>query len=251
VAETNSISDAAKLAAARSRLIVALDVPTVDESSALIDSLGDSVSFYKVGLELVMAGGLKVVTRLKDRGRSVFLDMKFLDIDTTVEKATANAARSGADFLTVHAVDSKTLEAAARGAAGTGLRVLGVTVLTSLTGTDLSQQGISETPESLVVRRAKLARAAGCHGVIASGQEAAAVRAAIASPEFSIVTPGIRLPSNDVADQARVTTPESAITAGATHLVVGRPITQAANPNSAANAFVQRIAAAGSSRDKA
>ena len=180
---------AADITAARDRLIVALDVPTVSEAEALIAQLGDTVTFFKVGLELVMNGGMKLVTALKDQGRQVFLDVKFLDIDTTVEKATANAARSGADFLTVHATDSKTLKAAARGAAGSQLRVLGVTVLTSLDGADLAEQGISSAPADLVVHRAKLAYAAGCHGVIASGQEAASVRQAIPDRSFAIVTP--------------------------------------------------------------
>ena len=230
--------------AARAQLIVALDVPTVQDASVLFDRLGDSVTFYKVGLELVMDGGMTFVRTLKERGKRVFLDVKFLDIDTTVEKATANAARSGADFLTVHAVDAKTLNAAARGAAGSQLRVLGVTVLTSLNGDDLAEQGISCDPAELVVRRALLAKAAGCHGVIASGQEAALVRKAIPDRNFAIVTPGIRLPSDDVADQARVATPDSAIRNGATHIVVGRPITQAPDPQAAAELFAERIAAA-------
>ncbi len=239
------MADPDTIRSARDRLIVALDMPTVREASELVGALGESVTFYKIGLELVTDGGLTFVKTLKERGNNVFLDMKFLDIDTTMEKATANAARSGADFLTVHAVDTKSLRAAARGAAGTQLKVLGVTVLTSLTGEDLAEQGIALDPAELVVHRAKLAQAAGCHGVIASGQEAARIRNAIPDRPFSIVTPGIRLPSNDVADQARVATPESAIGDGATHLVVGRPITQASDPKVAAEEFVQRIAAAG------
>lgn len=230
--------------AARDKLIVALDVPTVQEAEALVDKIGETVSFYKVGLELVMNGGMASVTALKEQGKRVFLDVKFLDIDTTVEKATANAARSGADFLTVHATDSKTLRAAARGAADSQLQVLGVTVLTSLNGDDLTEQGISSEPADLVVHRAKLAHAAGCHGVIASGQEAAGIRQAIPDRNFAIVTPGIRLPNDDVGDQARVTTPDSAIGAGATHIVVGRPITQAPDPKAAAKLFVERIAGA-------
>lgn len=236
----------AEMAAARDRLIVALDVPTVREASQLVEQLGDSITFYKVGLELVMNGGLAFVAALKDQDKRVFLDVKFLDIDTTVEKATANAARSGADFLTVHAVDGKTLRAAARGAAGSQLKILGVTVLTSLNADDLAEQGIAADPADLVVRRAKLVEASGCHGVIASGQEAARVRQAIPDPNFFIVTPGIRLPSDDVADQARVATPGSAIGDGATHLVVGRPITQAGDPKAAADVFVERISEAAS-----
>jgi orotidine-5'-phosphate decarboxylase len=236
--------ETADLAAARGRLIVALDVPTAGEANALVDRLGDAVTFYKVGLELVMNGGIELVKALKDKGRQVFLDVKFLDIDTTVERATANAALSGADFLTVHAVDTKTLAAAARGAAGSQLKVLGVTVLTSLDAADLGEQGLAESPADLALRRARMVEASGCHGVIVSGREAAAIRQAIPARDFAIVTPGIRLPGNDVADQARVTTPEDAIGAGATHLVVGRPVTQAPDPRAAAETFVRRIAAA-------
>ena len=231
------------LTAARERLIVALDVPTVDEASDLVDHLGDDVTFYKVGLELVMQGGMAFVQQLKARGNKVFLDVKFLDIDTTVEKATANAARSGADFVTVHGVDRKTIAAARRGAAGTDLKILGVTVLTSLDDADLKEQRINTGAKDLVLHRAKLCVAAGADGVIASGQEAGAVRRAL-GPDALIITPGIRLPGDDVADQARVATPDSAIGDGATHIVVGRPITKAPDPKSAAMTFVKRIAGA-------
>lgn len=231
------------MAEARDRLIVALDFAEVGAARAFVDQVGDSVTFYKVGLELVLNGGLDLVRALKAEGKRVFLDMKLLDIPNTVEKAVANAARTGADFLTIHAIDTKTIAAAATGAAGSDLKVLGVTVLTSLDQSDLAEQGIAATPGDLVVMRARLAKAAGCHGVIASGQEAAAVRAATGEG-FLIVTPGIRLPSDAVGDQARVATPGTAIADGATHLVVGRPITQAADPRAAAEAFVQAIATA-------
>jgi orotidine-5'-phosphate decarboxylase len=231
------------VAEARDRLIVALDFADVGTARAFVDQVGDSVTFYKVGLELVLNGGLDLVRALKAEGKRVFLDMKLLDIPNTVEKAVANAARTGADFLTIHAIDTKTIAAAATGAAGSDLKVLGVTVLTSLDQSDLAEQGIAATPGDLVVMRARLAKAAGCHGVIASGQEAAAVRAATGEG-FLIVTPGIRLPSDAVGDQARVATPGTAIADGATHLVVGRPITQAADPRAAAEAFVQAIATA-------
>ena len=231
------------MAEARDRLIVALDFAEVGTARAFVDQVGDSVTFYKVGLELVLNGGLDLVRALKGEGKRVFLDMKLLDIPNTVEKAVANAARTGADFLTIHAIDTKTIAAAAKGAAGSDLKVLGVTVLTSLDQSDLAEQGIAATPGDLVVTRARLAKAAGCHGVIASGQEAAAVRAATGEG-FLIVTPGLRLPSDAVGDQARVATPGTAIADGATHLVVGRPITQAADPRAAAEAFVQAIATA-------
>ena len=231
------------MAEARDRLIVALDFAEVGTARAFVEQVGDSVTFYKVGLELVLNGGLDLVRALKGEGKRVFLDMKLLDIPNTVEKAVANAARTGADFLTIHAIDTKTIAAAAKGAAGSDLKVLGVTVLTSLDQGDLAEQGIAATPGDLVVTRARLAKAAGCHGVIASGQEAAAVRAATGEG-FLIVTPGIRLPSDAVGDQARVATPGTAIADGATHLVVGRPITQAADPRAAAEAFIQAIATA-------
>ena len=231
------------MAEARDRLIVALDFADVATARTFVDQVGDSVTFFKVGLELVLNGGLDLVRALKGEGKRVFLDMKLLDIPNTVEKAVANAARTGADFLTIHAIDTKTIAAAAKGAAGSDLKVLGVTVLTSLDQNDLAEQGIAAPPGDLVVTRARLAKAAGCHGVVASGQEAAAVHGA-AGEGFLIVTPGIRLPTDAVGDQARVATPETAIADGATHLVVGRPITQAADPRAAADAFVQAIATA-------
>jgi orotidine-5'-phosphate decarboxylase len=233
----------ASLIAPKDRLIVALDLPEVVPAEALVQRLGPAVSFYKVGLELVMAGGLDLVRRLKDAGKQVFLDMKLLDIENTVERATRAAAATGADLLTVHATDSKTLRAAVAGKAGTSLRILGVTVLTNLDAADVTEQGIAETPADLVVRRARLACAAGCDGVVASGLEAAAVRRAVGADAL-IVTPGIRAPSAGAGDQTRVATPQSAIAAGADYLVVGRPITQAADPVAATAAFARAIAEA-------
>src|SRR5262245_26856813 len=187
----------------KGRLIVALDLPEVAPAEALVQRLGSAVSFYKIGLELAMAGGLDLARRLKDAGKQVFLDMKLLDIENTVERAARAAAATGATFLTVHATDSKTLRAAAAGKAGTPLRVLGVTVLTTLDAGDLVEQGIAETPADLVVRRAQLACRAGCDGIVASGLEAAAVRRAV-GPGAVIVTPGIRPPGGAAGDQARI-----------------------------------------------
>ncbi len=227
--------------AARDRLIVALDFPGVDAARALVERLGPAVTFYKIGLELVMAiGGLDLARDLHDSGKQVFLDMKLLDIENTVERATRNAAATGATFLTVHAHDSKTLRAAMAGKAGTGLRLLAVTVLTNLDGSDLNEQGIAESPTELAARRARLARAAGCDGVVASGLEAARVRAII-GPGIAIVTPGIRLADEAHGDQARVATPQTAIAAGADYLVVGRSISSAPDPLQAAERFVQAI----------
>jgi orotidine-5'-phosphate decarboxylase len=225
---------------ARDRLIVALDFPGVEAAAALVQRLGDGVSFYKIGLELVMAGGLALAHRLSGAGKRVFLDMKLLDIENTVARATRAAATTGATFLTVHALDRKTLRAAVDGAAGTRLRILGVTVLTNLDAGDLAEQGVAETPSDLVVRRARLACDAGCGGIVASGLEAAPARRAL-GPGAIIVTPGIRAPGGAAGDQTRVVTPQAAIAAGADYVVVGRPITQAADPSQTAAAFVQAI----------
>jgi orotidine-5'-phosphate decarboxylase len=222
------------------RLIVALDVPTVDAARGLVGRLGAGVTFYKIGLELVMAGGLAIVRELTDTGKRVFLDMKLLDIETTVERATRNAAAAGATFLTVHAQDAKTLRAALAGRAGTDLKVLGVTVLTNLQAADLNQQGIAAEPADLVARRAELACDVGCDGVVVSGLEAARVRAIIGA-KSTIVTPGIRLPGANAGDQARVSSPRQAIAAGADHLVVGRPITCADDPAAAVCLFHREI----------
>ena len=227
---------------ARDRLIVALDVPTVDAARALVGKLGDAVGFYKIGLELAMCGGLDLARELALNRKRVFLDMKLLDIENTVERATRNAAAIGATFLTVHALDTKTLRAAMAGKAGTDLKVLGVTVLTNLVAADLREQAIDVPPADLVVRRARLAQQAGCEGVVASGQEAASVRAVV-GPHMAIVTPGIRLPGEATGDQARATTPEQAIVAGADYLVVGRSINAANDPARAVELFVQSIEA--------
>ena len=228
----------------KDRLFVALDMKTVDDARRLVETIGDSVSHYKVGLELVFGGGLDFALGLKAAGKQVFLDMKLLDIGNTVEKATANIARLGLDYLTVHGHDRKTLDAAVRGRGQSKLKLLAVTVLTNLDAADLGQQGIaSMSPADLVVHRARLAEAAGFDGVIASGQEAAMVRSAV-GPGFLIVTPGIRPAGAEKGDQARAVTPLIAVRAGATHLVVGRPITEASDPKAAAAAIVGEISAA-------
>ncbi len=228
-------------AATRDKLIVALDLPSYDEARALVDRLGDTVSFYKIGLELLFSDGLSLAQELKNEGKGIFLDLKFLDIGNTVERAVASAAALGVDFITVHGHDTKTLKAAVKGRAGTNLKLLAVTVLTNLDQTDLDEQGISATPSGLVIGRARMAEKASFDGVIASGQEAAAVRAET-GPDFLIVTPGIRLPGSASGDQTRVTTPEAAIGFGANHIVVGRPINAAPDPKAAAETFLERIA---------
>jgi orotidine-5'-phosphate decarboxylase len=229
--------------AARDRLIVALDVPSVEHARALVEELQDSVGVYKIGLELLFSGGFTLAGELVEQGKRAFIDAKLLDIEATVERATAAIARTGAQFLTVHATDRKTLDAAVRGRGQSGLKLLGVTVLTNLTPADLIQQGIDDTPSELVLHRALLARDAGIDGVIASGQEAAAIRKAVGDG-FLIVTPGIRPEGAASHDQARIVTPAMAIAAGADYLVVGRPITAAPEPRAAALAIGEDIARA-------
>jgi orotidine-5'-phosphate decarboxylase len=228
---------------ARDRLIVALDVPSVEVAETLIERLGNSVGVYKIGLELLFAGGPALAAKLASRGQRVFLDAKLLDIEATVERATASVARTGAEFLTVHATDRKTLDAAVRGRGDSGLKLLGVTVLTNLGPSDLIQQGTDIPPAELALHRAKLAFEAGFDGVVASGLEAAAIRDATGTG-FLIVTPGIRPEGSATQDQTRIVTPAKAIAAGADYLVVGRPITAASEPRAAAEAMAREIESA-------
>ncbi|MEW6246692.1 MAG: orotidine-5'-phosphate decarboxylase [Nitrospirota bacterium] len=227
---------------ARDRLIFALDVPTSDEAERLLSRVGDSVTFIKVGLELYTAAGPEMVQRLITRGKRVFLDLKFLDIEETVRRATARVAEMGVDFLTVHA-NRKALTAAVQGRGQSRLRVLAVTVLTNFDGNDLREIGIQWTIEDLVTARAALAAEVGCDGVIASGEEPAAIRRKVGS-RLLIVTPGVRPAGKRTDDHARVTTPAQAISAGADYLVVGRPIRDAADPASAAAAILAEMQAA-------
>lgn len=226
-----------------STLIVALDVPTHEEASAIVAELGDAVHFYKIGLELLFNGGLRLAQELRYANKLVFLDMKFLDIGNTVEKAVRNVAKLGVNYLTIHAVDRKTLHAAREGRGGSDLKLLGVTVLTSLTGEDLADQGIAEPPDELVLRRAKMAADAGIDGVIASGLEAQAIRRSTGD-DLIIVTPGIRPSGSAANDQARAMTPRGAILAGSDHLVVGRPILHASDRKKAALDIQEEIRAA-------
>jgi len=228
---------------AKDRLIVALDVPSADQARALIGTLGDSVGVYKIGLELLFCGGFALAEELTRDGRAVFIDAKLSDIETTVERATAAIAGLGAAFLTIHALDAKTLAAAVRGRGDSSLKLLGVTVLTSLSPSDLVEQGIDQSLEQMVLHRAALANTAGFDGVVASGREAAAIRAATGG-HFLIVTPGVRPQGSSTQDQARAVTPKEAIAAGADYLVVGRPITRAPDPREAALAIVREIDAA-------
>ncbi|MDO8913298.1 MAG: orotidine-5'-phosphate decarboxylase [Phenylobacterium sp.] len=215
------------------RLIIPLDLPTVAEARAIVSALSDTVSFYKVGLELfATGGGMDLARDLKAAGKQVFLDWKLHDIGTTVQRSTAVLADSGCDFLTVHG-EPQVMEAAVRGKGRSSLKVLAVTVLTSLSDADLIEMGFSETARSLVERRIHQAVAAGCDGVVASPHEAALARA-IGGKDFLVVTPGVRPDWSAKNDQARAATPADALKAGASHLVVGRPITAANDPREAA-----------------
>ena len=226
------------------RIICALDVPTVAEAGALVERIQDAVGFYKIGLQLFAAGGMDLARDLKAEGRKVFLDWKLHDIGATVEKAAANLADAGCDLLTVHA-RPQVMAAAARGVAGSGLKVLGVTVLTSLTAEDLAADDHSLSPAELVELRVRQALEAGVDGVVASPHEAARVKeiaTRAGRDDFLIVTPGVRPAGAALDDQARAATPEAALKAGATHLVIGRPITSAGDPRAAALAIARDIA---------
>ncbi|MDR4478489.1 MAG: orotidine-5'-phosphate decarboxylase [Nitrospira sp.] len=227
---------------ARDRLIVALDVPSETEADALVDRMGEQVRFVKVGLELYTVAGPDIVRKLTDRGKRVFLDLKFLDIEETVRRATARVAAMGATFLTVHA-NRKALTAAVQGRGQSNLKLLAVTVLTNFDGEDLRDMGIQRTVQDLVTARAMLAAEVGCDGVVASGEEPQAIRAKVGS-NLVIVTPGVRPAGQGTDDHARVTTPTQTIAAGADYLVIGRPIRDAQDPPAATAAILAEMQAA-------
>lgn len=224
------------------RLIVGLDLPTLAEAEAMVARLGGTVSFYKIGLQLVFAGGLGFAEDLAKSGKKIFLDVKLLDIDNTVAGAVANIVRMGMIFVTVHAYPKAMRAAvAARGDAPLGL--LGVTVLTSMDDSDLARAGYAGKVDDLVIERARDARDAGMDGIVCSPVEVARVRAAV-GPDIALVTPGVRPAGTATGDQKRVTTPADAIRAGADYLVVARPIIGADDPRGAAEAVQAEIAAA-------
>jgi orotidine-5'-phosphate decarboxylase len=231
-----------ELTIAREKLIVALDFPTPREAEALVSTIGDAAIFYKIGLELAYSGGLAFAEDLIKDGKQVFLDLKLHDIPATVSRACAQVACSGASFLTVHAYP-QTMRAAKLAAAGSSLRVLGVTVLTSCDDLDLADAGYAYGVRDLVARRAAQACEAGIDGLILSAGEASLVRANIGR-KMILVTPGIRPEGSAAADQKRSATPTAAIKVGADYLVVGRPVTRAENPREAAAAIGAEIAAA-------
>ena len=221
------------------RLIVALDVPNLIQGMALVDRLGDSVSFYKIGLGMLTGGGLALANELKqERGKRVFLDMKLFDIGATIEAAVRGLAQYDLDFLTVHG-DPQVVRAAAEGKAGSDMKILAVTVLTSLDRADLDANLIkSGDIAQITLERAARALEAGADGVIASPQEAAMIRALPQAQGKLIVTPGVRPAGAAQGDQKRIATPAQAIADGADHIVVGRPIWQASDPAAAERAIV-------------
>ncbi|MBR2118291.1 MAG: orotidine-5'-phosphate decarboxylase [Pseudomonadota bacterium] len=226
----------------RDRLIVALDLSSVEAAEALIARLGDSVTFYKIGYQLAYAGGLSLVPKLAERGKKVFADLKMHDIGNTVAKGVESVAKLGATFLTVHAYP-QTMKAAVE-ARGSSLKILAVTVLTSYDDDDLHAAGFRFGVSDLVEARALQAQALGVDGLVCSGEEAATVRG-IVGAQMALVTPGIRPAGSAVGDQKRIMTPSRAIAAGADYLVVGRPVVEAADPKAAAEAIVSEIAQAG------
>ena len=226
----------------RDRLIVALDLADTTAAQSMVARLGDAVTFYKIGLELTYGGGLALAKDLVAQGKQVFLDLKLHDIPNTVARATEQVAQIGATFLTVHAFP-QTMKAAAGALGASPMKLLAVTVMTSYDDADLAEAGYGLGVKDLVSRRAKQAQAAGVHGLILSAEEVAAMRAQL-GPDMLLVTPGIRPAGAALADQKRVMTPAEAIRAGSDYLVVGRPVTQAADPKAAAEAIVAEIAGA-------
>ena len=230
------------------RLIVALDVDTRAEAEGLVERIGDAVSFYKIGYQLVYGGdGLALGEELIAAGKQVFFDLKLFDIENTVEKGVSAIARTGASFLTVHAYP-KVMGAAARAAAGSNLSILGVTVLTSYDSDDLMNAGYDRDVDSLVGLRAHLAKLGGMDGIVCSPHEAAMVRTLVGE-DMAVVTPGIRPKGSNDDDQKRIMSPAEALGEGASHIVVGRPITAASDPAEAARDIIEDMAKAPSEPD--
>jgi len=230
----------------KDRLIIALDVPRASEAQKIVNQIGDAASTYKVGKQLFTAEGPQVVRDLVASGRKVFLDLKFHDIPNTVAGAVQSAAELGVSMLTVHASGGSTmLRAAAEAASAANVKplVLAVTVLTSLNDADLQELGLPVGVADQVLRLGGIARNAGCTGIVASAHEATSLRRNLGEG-FAIVTPGVRPAGTDVGDQARVVTPADAFKAGATHIVVGRPVTGDKDPKAAADRILREIESA-------
>jgi orotidine-5'-phosphate decarboxylase len=226
--------------AAKNRLIVGLDLPSVEAAEAMVARLGDSVTFYKIGYQLSFAGGLPLVRKLADKGKKVFIDLKLHDIGNTVARGVESIAKLGATFLTVHAYP-QTMKAAAEARAGTDLKILAVTVLTSYDDGDLHAAGYRFGVSDLVEARAQQAQVLGIDGLVCSPEEAGALRRVVGH-QMRLVTPGIRPAGSATGDQKRIMTPARAITAGADYLVVARPILESADPKAAAEAIQAEIA---------
>lgn len=226
------------------RLIIALDLPRVEDARSMVERIGEAGRFYKIGYQLMPVGGIELASELSGCGKKVFLDFKFHDIGATVERGVASVAKLGGDFLTVHAEPDVLKGAVAGRGDDKRLKLLGVTVLTSLSQQSLSESGVAMKLEDLVLKRAEFAAKAGADGVVASAREAAAIRARFGEA-LLIVTPGVRPAGASADDQKRVVTPAEAIRAGADHLVVGRPIVAARDPAAAARGILEEIAAAG------
>jgi orotidine-5'-phosphate decarboxylase len=224
----------------RERVIVALDLPDANAARAMVERLGPDGVFYKIGYELAFVGGIPLAQELIRAGKQVFLDLKLHDIPNTIEKGVGQIAGLGARFLTVHAYP-QTMKAAAKAAAGSGLMVLGVSVLTSMDDADLAEAGFAKGVADMVPMRARQARAAGLGGLVCSATDLPLVRAAVGQ-DLVLVTPGIRPAGDAVGDQKRVMGPAMAVQAGATHLVIGRPITAAADPTTALKRILDELA---------
>jgi orotidine-5'-phosphate decarboxylase len=230
----------------KTELIVALDIPGMAELGPIVHKLSPEVDFFKVGLELFTAEGPRVLEAL--RGQRIFLDLKMHDIPRTVERSVASAARLGVQLLTVHAGGgSEMLRAAAAGAAGSALKLVAVTTLTSLGEADLRELGIVRPLREHTLALGEMAVAAGIHGLVCSPLEAAEFRLRL-GPGALLVTPGIRPAGADAGDQKRIATPAAAVQAGASHIVVGRPILEAPDPRAAALAILSQMKAATSTR---
>jgi orotidine-5'-phosphate decarboxylase len=224
------------------RLIVGLDFADADQARAVVDRLGALVCVYKIGLTLLAGDGLVLSRELKAAGKAVFQDWKLHDIGAQVEGAARGIAANGSDFVTVHA-EPQVMEAAVRGRADSELKVLAVTVLTSLSGEDLREIGYAHSVQDLVARRVRQAIESGCDGVVASPREAAMARR-LGGTDFLVVTPGVRPHGAALNDQVRVATPAEALREGASHLVVARPIIRAADPQAAARTILEEMQAA-------
>ena len=229
----------ATILAPRDRLIVGLDLPSVEAAEAMVARLGDSVTFYKIGYQLAFAGGLPLVRQLTGAGKKVFVDLKLHDIGNTVARGVESVAKLGATFLTVHAYP-QTMKAAVEGRAGSGLKILAVTVLTSYDDDDLHAAGYRLGVSDMVEARAQQAQVLGVDGLVCSPEEAAALRKLVGH-QMNLVTPGIRPSGSATGDQKRIMTPGRAIGAGADYLVVGRPVIEAADSKAAADAIQAEI----------